>query len=87
MGRRGIFCVVGVHVQATEHPAEALVILAAEDLIAKEDDEVLGQRAVEVILLPITQGLRQVDPGNLGPEKFAACRIYDLCRRLPGGFK
>ncbi len=48
-------------VQIAEQPAERQVLVLAQMLVAEEDHQILGERAVELVDLPVAERLRQVD--------------------------
>ena len=47
----------GMDVQLAEQPAEGDVLVGRDVLVAEEDDAVLGQRAVDLVLLAVRQRL------------------------------
>ena len=50
------------------HDAEGQVLILADVLVAKEDDEVLRQRSMDLVLLPVGQRLAEVDAADLRAE-------------------
>ena len=55
-------------VQVAEQPAERQVLVLRDVLVAEEDHQVLGQRAVDLVLLAIGERLAEVDAGDLGAD-------------------
>jgi hypothetical protein len=55
-----------VDVQFAEQAAKAEVLIFRQMLVAEEDDEVLGERAVELVEGAVAERPRQVDSANLG---------------------
>ena len=55
----------GVDVQLAEQPAEGEVLVGRDVLVAEEDDEVLGERAVDLVQLAVRQRLGEIDAGDL----------------------
>src|SRR5262245_48047807 len=53
-----------MNVQLAEPPAEVLLLIHIDRLIAKEDHEVLQQGAMDLVELLIAEPLRQIDPVN-----------------------
>src|SRR5262245_6218821 len=53
-----------MNVQLAEPPTEVLLLIHIDRLIAKEDHEVLQQRAMDLVELLIAEPLRQIDPVN-----------------------
>ena len=54
----------GMDVQFAEQPAEGEMLLRRDVLIAEEDDEVLRQRAVELVHRPVGQRAGEVDAAD-----------------------
>ena len=54
-----------VDVQFAELAAEIEVLLRREMLVAEEDHQVLGQRAMDLVHLPVARG-PQIDLADLG---------------------
>src|ERR1700758_1632219 len=57
-----------MHVKIAEAPAEGQMLLGREGLIAKKDDEVFGERAVDLVELAIRQRLGEIDAADLGAD-------------------
>lgn len=55
-------------VQRAEAPRKALVVLAAEVLVAEYDDMVFEQRAMDFVELVVRQFARQVDAFDFGAD-------------------
>ncbi len=48
-------------VQVAEQAAERHVLLGREHLVPEENDEVLGQRAMDLVLLAVRERLAEID--------------------------
>ena len=58
----------GVQVQLAELPAEIEVLLLGHVLVAEEDDQVLGQRAVDLVHLPVGDRAAERHAADLGAD-------------------
>ena len=56
---------VRMDVQLAEQPAEAEMLGRREVLVAEEDDQVLRQRAVQLVHRPVGQRLGEIDAADL----------------------
>jgi hypothetical protein len=54
-----------VDVQLAEQPAEGHVLVGRDVLVAEEDDGILGERAMQLVLLAVRQRLGEIDAGDL----------------------
>ena len=54
--------------QVTEQAAEGHVLVEVDVLVAEEDDAILGQRAMDLVLLAVAQRLAEIDAGDLGAD-------------------
>ena len=74
-----------MHRQFAEQPAERLVLVVRQVLVAEEDHQVFHQRVVHFLELLVAERARQIDPGNLGPDMRR--QLFDLdrlvCHRCP----
>jgi hypothetical protein len=59
----------GVQVQLAELPAEIEVLVLRHVLVAEEDDEVLGQRPVDLVHLPVGDRPAERDAADLGADQ------------------
>ena len=55
-------------VQLAEAAAELLLLVEVDLLVAEEDDEVLGERVVDLLELLVAERLREVDAFDLGAD-------------------
>jgi len=54
-----------MHVQLAEQPAEREMLLRRDVLVAEEDDEVFGERAVDFVERAVRQRLSEIDAADL----------------------
>src|SRR5262245_38401636 len=57
-----------MNVQFAEQPSKRKMLLWRDALLAKKDDDVLGQRTMDFIHHPVRQWLCQVDAIDLRPD-------------------
>ena len=57
-----------MHMQLAEQPAEGQVLVGRDVLVAEEDHEVLGQRAMDLVLLAVGERLAEIEAVDLGTD-------------------
>ena len=55
----------GMNVQVAEPAAEGQMLVRRDVLVAEEDHEVFGERAMDFVHRPVRQRACQIDAGNL----------------------
>ena len=66
--------------EIAEPPAEILVLVVRQMLVAKKDHQVFHQRVVHFLELLVAERARQVDPADLGADM--RCQLGDLNRLI-----
>src|SRR5262249_28152179 len=75
-----------MNVQFAEQPAEGQMLLRRDVLVAEEDDDVLGQRPVDLIHRPVRQRLGEIGAVGLGAhDRGEVVNAKRLIRRRRGG--
>ena len=69
-----------VDVQLAEEPAERLLLVRSEVLVAEEDHAVLDERGVDLLERPLVERLGEVDAVDLGAD--VRGELLDLDRRV-----
>ena len=59
-----------MQVQFAELAAETQMLLKAHMLVAEEDDQILCQRAMDLVHLPVAERARQIGPLDLGADDY-----------------